>query len=163
VAFDFEQLLDDLGRRLLSELQANARLSYAELGRRVGLTAPAVAERMRRLEESGVITGYRTEIDPSKLGYPITAFVRVSINGDSTRLARFARELPEVLECHRVTGADCIVLKVVAASMDHLETMIDRLVPYGQPTTSIVFSSSVVGRAAPVLPGDAKKAPTPSR
>lgn len=152
MAFDPHRPLDDTDGHLLRELQAAGRLSYAELGRRIGLTAPAVAERMRRLEEVGVIRGYRVEIDAAKIGYPIKAFVRVIVTGDSKRLAHVARGLPEVLECHRVTGEGCIVMKVVAASMDHLESLIDRFVPYGQPTTSIVYSSSVEGRSVLIPP-----------
>lgn len=152
MTFDPDQLLDDVGRRLLRELQADARLSYAELGRRVGLSAPAAADRMRRLEEAGVVTGYRAVVDPVKLGYAILALVRVTVRGDSMRLSRFAVGLAQVVECHRVTGDECIVLKVVAASMADLERLVDRLLPFGQPSTSIVYSSSVTDRTIEGLP-----------
>src|SRR6266571_8569099 len=104
--------LDDIGWRILRELQENGRISYSELGRRVGLTPPAVAERMRRMEEAGVIRGYRAEVDPSKLGYPIEAFIRVSARAASrTEIADIVEGFPEVLECHRVTGVDCFVIR----------------------------------------------------
>lgn len=152
MTFDPDRPLDDIDWRLLRELQQDARLSFAELGRRIHLTAPAVAERMHRLEESGVIKGYRVEIDPAKVGYPIMAFVQVVVTGDSRRLAHFVRGLPEVLECHRVTGEHCIVMKIAASSIDHLESVVDQFVPYGQPTTSIVYSSSVDGRCLLIPP-----------
>jgi Lrp/AsnC family leucine-responsive transcriptional regulator len=138
---DSERLLDEIGWHILDELQRDARLSYSELGARVGLSAPAVAERMRRLEEAGVITGYRAEVDASKLGLPITAFIRCTAPGP--QVGAIARKSPEVLECHRVTGSDAFILKVVVGSVPHLEAIIDRLLPYGQPTTSLVLSSPV--------------------
>ena len=137
-------MLDPVGRRLLVALQDNARLSYQELAARVGLSPPAVAERMRRLEEAGIIVGYRAEVDASKLGLPITAFIRC--NSPGPQVGRLARETPEILECHRITGGDAFILKAVVASVAHLEALIDRLLPYGQPTTSIVLSSPVPGR-----------------
>jgi Lrp/AsnC family leucine-responsive transcriptional regulator len=138
---DFQRLLDPVGWRLLAELQRDARLSYQELGQRVGLSPPATAERMRRMEEAGIITGYRAEVDASKLGLPITAFIRCSSPGP--QIGRIARESPEVLECHRITGGDAFILKAVVASVAHLEALIDRLLPYGQPTTTLVLSSPV--------------------
>lgn len=139
-----ERLLDSTGWRLIAALQEDARLTYSELSTRVGLSAPAVAERMRRLEEAGVITGYRAQVDPAKLGLPITAFIRC--NSPGPQIGAIARAAPEVLECHRVTGDDAFILKVVVASIAHLEVLIDRLLPYGQPTTSLVLSSPVPGR-----------------
>lgn len=139
-----ERLLDPIGWRLLAALQEDARLTNSELGARVGLSAPAVAERMRRLEAAGIITGYRAQIDPAKLGLPITAFIRC--NAPGPQIGAIARAAPEVLECHRVTGDDAFILKVVVASVAHLEAVIDRLLPYGQPTTSLVLSSPVPGR-----------------
>lgn len=139
-----ERLLDPIGWRLIAALQEDARLTYSELGARVGLSAPAVAERMRRLEEAGIITGYHARVAPPLLGLPITAFIRC--NSPGPQIGTIAREAPEVLECHRVTGDDAFILKVVVASIGHLEGLIDRLLPYGQPTTSIVLSSPVPGR-----------------
>ncbi len=142
-----DKQLDAIGWRILAELQANARISYAELGRRVGLTTPAVSERVRRLEESGVIAGFRTEVDPAKVGLPITAFIRMSIVGDvSNALVALVRELPEVVECHKGTGGDSFILKVTVRSVAHLEALIDRLIPFGTTSTSIVLSSPVERR-----------------
>lgn len=156
MAFDSERLLDDVGWRILDALQANARVSYSDLGRRVGLSAPAVAERVRRLEEAGVITGYRADVDPARLGLPITALVRVSASGElCARLASLAREMPEVRWCHRVTGDDSCVMEVVVSSVGHLEAVITRAARYGKVTTSVVLSSLVTPRAV------ARPVPTP--
>jgi Lrp/AsnC family leucine-responsive transcriptional regulator len=138
---------DDIDRRILNELQLDARISYAELGRRVGLTTPAVIERVRKLEDSGIVTGYRVEIDPSKVGLPITAFIRMSIGGvDYSHIIEVAEKSNEVLECHRGTGGDSFIMKVVVSSVEHLQEVIDRLTPYGITTTTIVLSSPVKGR-----------------
>jgi Lrp/AsnC family leucine-responsive transcriptional regulator len=140
-------MLDATGWRLLQELQEDARLSFAELGRRVGLSTPAVAERVRNLEAAGLVRGYRAEIDLAKLGLPILAFVRMSVVGDVLgRITAAAQELPEVLECHRGTGADSFIMKVAVASVEHLEHLIDRLTPFGTTSTSIVLSSPVPRR-----------------
>lgn len=140
-------MLDRISLNLLRELQADARLSYAELGRRVGLTTPAVAERVKRLEEAKIILGYRAEIDPAKIGLPILAFIRMSIVGvDFAQIVRVAEDSEEVLECHRGTGGDSFILKVAVADVAHLQRMIDKLMPYGVTTTSIVLSSPVQNR-----------------
>jgi Lrp/AsnC family transcriptional regulator, leucine-responsive regulatory protein len=142
-----ERLLDSTGWRILEELQGNARLTHKELGRRVNLSSPAAAERMRRMEEAGIITGYRAQIDPKKVGLPLTAFVRIEVPGaNHKKVEDLVVELPEVLECHRATGTDCYVMKVVLASMNHLQTLLDKLVVWGSPVTSIVISSPVPGR-----------------
>ena len=148
MAFEFEKHLDETGWLLLQELQNNARLSYSELGQRVGLSSPAVADRMRKMEEAGIITGYRAEVNMARLGLPVTAIVRLgSMAGQSCqRTASQVSEVPEVLEVYRVTGSDAVVLKVAAASVDHLEHIIDRLTLYGQPTTSIVLSKPMQHR-----------------
>ncbi len=144
---DSERLLDDVGRRILLELQENPRIGYTELGRRVGLTPPAVAERIHRLEEAGVITGYRVELNTEKLGLPIVAFIRLSTNDvKSGRVDALARSLPEILECHRVTGDESYMMKVAVASVQHLEALLSKLLTVGQPTTSIVLSSAVTRR-----------------
>ncbi|MBS1795937.1 MAG: Lrp/AsnC family transcriptional regulator [Acidobacteria bacterium] len=141
---DSEISLDRIGWKILRELQRDARLSYAELGRRVGLTTPAVIERVRKLEDAGVIRGYRVEIDPAKVGLPITAFIRMSISGiDYSEIIKVAEESNEILECHRATGGDSFIMKVAVADVGHLQTLIDRLTPYGITTTSIVLSSPV--------------------
>jgi Lrp/AsnC family transcriptional regulator, leucine-responsive regulatory protein len=145
---DTERALDDVGWRLLYELQENARLSYTELGRRLGLTAPAVAERVRRLEDSGVVTGYHAHVDLAKVGLPITAHVRIRCHAGYTcaQVAELSREFPEVLESSRVTGEDSCVLKIAARSVEHLQTFIDQMLMYGETTTSIVLSAPVTRR-----------------
>jgi Lrp/AsnC family leucine-responsive transcriptional regulator len=140
-------MIDDISRRILTELQRDARTSYAELGRRVGLTTPAVIERVRKLEDAGVIAGYRVDIDTAKVGLPITAFVRMSITGvDYSHIIEVAQESNEVLECHRGTGGDSFIMKVAVSSVEHLQELIDRLTPYGITTTTIVLSSPVKRR-----------------
>ena len=139
--------MDGIDWKILRELQIDARISYAELGRRVGLTTPAVIERVRKLEDAGIITGYRAEIDASKVGLPITAFIRMSITGvDYSHIIEVAENAPEVLECHRGTGGDSFIMKVAVSSVEHLQNLIDRLTPYGITTTSIVLSSPVKSR-----------------
>jgi Lrp/AsnC family leucine-responsive transcriptional regulator len=140
-------VLDDVNLRLLAELVEDARLTQAELGRRVGLSAPAVAERLSRLERDGVISGYRTEVSPAALGFTLAAIIRMRpAPRQIPKVADIARETPEVVECHRVTGEDCFYMKVHIRSVEHLEEVIDRFTPYGQTTTSIIQSSPVARR-----------------
>ena len=139
--------LDGTNRRLLLELQGDARLTLAELGRRVGLSPPAVAERIQRLEQEGVIAGYRAELSPRALGYSLSAILRVRpAPRELQKVAELARETPEVVECHRVTGEDCFFMKLHLRDVEHLEEVIDRFVAYGQTTTSIMQSSPVPPR-----------------
>jgi Lrp/AsnC family leucine-responsive transcriptional regulator len=141
-------LLDDTNRRLLAELQDDARLSLAELGRRVGLSSPAVAERLQRLEHDGVITAYRAQLSPKALGYTLSAVVRVRPAPRQLHLvAEAARDTPEVVECRRITGEDCYVMTAHVRDVEHLEEVIDRFAAFGQTTTSIVQSSPVPQRA----------------
>jgi Lrp/AsnC family transcriptional regulator, leucine-responsive regulatory protein len=139
--------IDDLNRKLLVELQDNARLTLAELGRRVGLSPPAVAERLARLEEEGVITGYSARVDPRALGYSLSAVIRIRpAPRELRKVAELAQRTPEVVECNRITGDDCFIFRLHVRDVDHLEEVIDRFVPYGQTTTSIVQSSPVPAR-----------------
>jgi len=139
--------MDEIDKGIIKALQQDARTSFAELGRRVGLTTPAVIERVRKLEDAGIITGYRAVIDTAKVGLPITAFVRMSITGvDYSHIIEVAESSAEVLECHRGTGGDSFIMKVAVASVEHLQQVIDRLVPYGITTTTIVLSSPVKRR-----------------
>nr|BBH87022.1 AsnC family transcriptional regulator [Thermosporothrix sp. COM3] len=148
MALEIEKLLDPIGWKLLHALQENARLSYSELGQRVGLTSPAVAERIRKMEDAGIISGYHAEINRAKLGFALTAFIRMQVHAGErySRFATFAKDIPEVLECYRITGSDAMILKVMAASMEHLETLIERISVYGMLTTSLVLSASVTRR-----------------
>ncbi len=142
-----EKLLDNVGWEILCALQEDARLSYAEIGRRVGMSAPAVMERVRRLEEAGIITGYTARVDVTKLGLPIQAILRVRIQGDrKEQIQRVVQRCPEVLECHHITGDDCMVMRIAVPSMAHLETLIGQIGIFGQTTTSIVLSSPVTER-----------------
>lgn len=139
--------MDAIDHALVSALQDDARQSYADLGRQVGLTPPAVAVRMRRLEDSGVITGYHAQVNLKKAGYGLVAFIRLNSAPElAKQLGRIAAETPEVLEFHHVTGTEGFVLKVAARSIEHLERVIVRLLPYGQTTTSIVLSSPITWR-----------------
>jgi Lrp/AsnC family leucine-responsive transcriptional regulator len=138
------QLLDATNLRILEELAADARITTAELGRRVNLSAPAVADRVQRLERTGVITGYHARIDPKALGYALAVVVRVApATRQLHRIPEIARDTPEVVECHRITGEDCFFLKLHLRSIDELEEILDRFTPYGRTTTSIVHSSPV--------------------
>lgn len=139
-----EKLLDALGWKLLIELQKDARVSFAELGRRVGLSTPAVAQRVRRMEEEGIIRGYRAEISPRHVGLPITAFIRMSIAGDVLAgLTAQVRSMAEIVECHRGTGADSFIMKAHVVSVEHLTSVIDHLTPFGTTSTSLVLTSIV--------------------
>jgi Lrp/AsnC family transcriptional regulator, leucine-responsive regulatory protein len=138
---------DVTNRRILGELQADGRLSLAELGRRVGLSPPAVAERVQRLERDGAITGYHARVDPRALGYALTTVIRIRpAPRQIPKVAELARDTPEVVECHRITGEDCFFMKANVRDVEHLEELIDRFVVFGQTTTSIVQSSPVPGR-----------------
>lgn len=154
-------VIDSVNARLLAELSADPRLTTAELGRRVGMSSPAVTERIRRLEESGVIRGYRLEVDPGALGLPIAAYVRVRPDpGQLPRIAELARSIPEVVECHRVTGEDCFILKVHLPAIAQLDRLLDRFLAFGTTTTSIIQSSPVPLRP---LPLPAAPDPNPAR
>lgn len=149
-----ELLRDARNVELLRLLCADPRMGTSELARRVGMSAPAVRERVLRLEEAGVIRGCRLELDPATLGYPVCAFVRVRpAPGQLPKVAELARALPQVVECHRVTGEDCFVMKVHLPALDGLDEVLDRFLAFGQTTTSIVQSTPVPPRGLP-LPGE---------
>jgi Lrp/AsnC family leucine-responsive transcriptional regulator len=149
-----ELLRDGRNLTILSLLGENPRLGISELARRVGMSAPAVRGRVQRLEEAGIIRGYRLELDPAALGYPVPAYVRVRpAPGQLPKIAELARSLPEVAECHRVTGEDCFVLRVYLPSIDALDGVLDRFLAHGQTTTSIIQSTPVPLRGLP-LPGE---------
>jgi Lrp/AsnC family leucine-responsive transcriptional regulator len=143
--------MDATSRRITAELQRDGRISLAELGRRVNLSAPAVAERVQRLEREGVITGYHAAVDPAKVGYPLAAIVRIApATRQLEKIRELARETPEVVECHRITGEDCFFLKLHLRSIDELEPLLDRFTPYGRTTTSLIHSSPVANRPLPL-------------
>ena len=143
-----EKLLDDVGNRILFELQENARISFSELGRRVGLTPPAVAERVHRMEEAGIITGYHAHVNPEKLGKPITVYIRVdAMDGDSKPLRRRVQDLAQVTECHSLTGTDDLLIKASFGSVHEMEQTLVEIASYGEITTSIVLSSPIAHRS----------------
>lgn len=132
---------------ILGELQRDARVSVAELGRRVGLSAPAVAERIARLEAGGVIRGYHADVDPAAVGFSLTAVIRIRpAPRQIGAVAEVAAGAPEVVECQRITGEDCFLVKAHVRDVGHLEELIDRFTIFGQTTTSIVQSSPVSAR-----------------
>ena len=153
-AYDSEEtLLDEVNLRILAELRDSPRLSMAELARRVGMSAPAVTERVQRLQQTGVIAGYRLDIDPAAVGLPVTAFARIRpMPGSLPKIAQLAAELPQVTECYRITGEDCFLLKLHAPAIDQLEAVLDRFLVYGNTTTSIVVSTPVPRRPPPLPP-----------
>jgi Lrp/AsnC family leucine-responsive transcriptional regulator len=139
--------LDRTDWRLLAALQDDGRASYADLARVVAMSPSAVAERVRRLEEAGVIAGYRATIDPVAVGLTIMAFVRLRYpTGNYRPFTALLDSTAEIIEAHHVTGEDCFVLKVVARSMRHLEEVTGRISGLGAVTTSIVYSSPLAGR-----------------
>lgn len=149
------KLLDEIGRQILRILQEDGRISFNELGRRVGLSSPAVAERVRRMEEAGIILGYRAVVDQARIGYPIMAIIRLAIPVTNLPKAdELAKSIPEILECHHLTGSDGVLLKVAVSSVGHLEDVVSQMGCCGMTTTSIVLSSPVQAR-----PIDAIKQP----
>jgi Lrp/AsnC family transcriptional regulator, leucine-responsive regulatory protein len=146
-----DRLLDAVNLRLLTELQASPRLPTAELARRAGMSAPAVAERVQRLERAGVIAGYSLDIDPAAVGLPVTAFARIRpMPGSLPKIAELAAEIPQVTECYRITGEDCFLIKLHAPAIEQLEAILDRFLAYGNTTTSIVVSTPVARRPPPL-------------
>ncbi len=143
--------LDQVNVRLLQELHADPRMTMSELARRVGMSSPAVTERVQRLQRSGVITGFRMDVDPAAVGLPVTAFARVRpAAGQLPKVAELAQELDQVSECYRITGEDCFLVKVHAPTIGDLEAVLDRFLLYGQTITSIVVANPVPPRALPM-------------
>jgi Lrp/AsnC family transcriptional regulator, leucine-responsive regulatory protein len=143
--------LDEVNVRILEELRRDPRLTMTALGRHIGMSAPAVTERVRRLEEAGIIRGYRLDLDPVALGLPLTAYIRIRPDpGQLPRVAELARNIPEVVECHRITGEDCFILKAHFPAIDQLDRLLDQFLVYGNTTTSIVQSTPVPLRLPPL-------------
>ncbi|GAC1617273.1 MAG: Lrp/AsnC family transcriptional regulator [Candidatus Acidiferrum sp.] len=141
--------MDQIAWKILEALQEDGRLSFAEIGRRVGLSTPAAAERVRRLEEAGIINGYHASVNLAKLGLPLLVFVRMTVTGGGNPMVgvvNAAKKMPEVIECHRVTGEDSFILKAQLSSVAHLESLINRLYPLGATTTCTVLSSPIQRR-----------------
>ena len=145
--------LDETDETLLSALIDNSRVSTADLARLVGMSAPSVAERIKRLEEAGVIEGYTVKVNAQALGLPIAAWLRIRpIPGELYRIADILRDLPEVVECDRITGEDCFIARAHVQSVAHLEKLIDKVIPYAMTNTSIIQSSPVARRLPPLRP-----------
>jgi Lrp/AsnC family leucine-responsive transcriptional regulator len=145
------KLLDSVNLQLLKELSLDGRIGMAELGRRVGMSPPAVTERVQRLEGAGVIAGYCAEVDPAAVGFPVSAIVRIRPSpGQLQRIPEIAQETPEVAECYRITGEDCYLMRFHLRSIDDLEETLDRFTPYGLTTTSIIHSVPVPRRGPPL-------------
>ena len=143
--------IDAVDARLLRALAANGRLAVAELARAVGLSAPSTAERLRRLEEAGVITGFGARIDPARLGRPLAALIRIRpMPGQLRKVVQILEGIAAITECDRVTGEDCFIAKAHLASVDELEAVIDRIIPYAMTNTSIIQSSPFAPRLPPL-------------
>lgn len=150
-------LADPTNAAILRALSADPRISTSELARQVGMSAPSVRERVQRLEEAGVIRGYRIEIDPKQLGYPVAVMIRIRpMPGQLPAIVELARRTPRVVECHRVTGEDCFVMRAHIESLDTLDDLLDKFLVYGQTTTSVIQSSPIPVRALPLPLGPAE-------
>ena len=147
--------LDDINRNLLDILQEEGRLSYRELGERVALSAPAVAERVRKLEDAGVIRGYRAVVDYAELGFPIQCIIRLNTTGDASTVDEIVQGIPEVIEANRVTGSESHVIRAFVRTTGHLEDLLHQLWTTGDSITSIVTSSPVPRRAMSLARTDA--------
>ena len=143
--------IDAVDIRILDALVKDARISVADLARAVGLSPPSVAERIRRLEEAGVIEGYTLAINPKALGLPIAAWLRIRpIPGQLQKVAELLRALPQVVECDRITGEDCFIARAYVRSVEELELLIDQVIPYAMTNTSIIQSSPIKRRLPPI-------------
>ena len=150
--FKIEKLLDTIGKDIVRELMKNARISFSELGRVVGLSTPAVTERVRKLEEAGIITGYHAAINGDLLGKSIIAFINLDTPAAGyDRVKRLAKQLPQVLECHHISGEGAFILKVMVASVGDLETLVARFSPFGRTRTTIVLSSLNEKNSRPII------------
>jgi Lrp/AsnC family leucine-responsive transcriptional regulator len=139
--------LDNVDLRILRILAEDARTSVAEIARTVGMSAPSISERIKRLQDDGTIKGYTIRIDPAAVGRPLSAWLRIRpVPGELARVAEIIKAIPEIASCDRVTGEDCFVARVHARSVADLETVIDRIIPYAMTNTAIIQSSQVAPR-----------------
>jgi Lrp/AsnC family leucine-responsive transcriptional regulator len=145
---EISPLIDDIARKILEELQKDARISYAELGRRVGLSPSATSERLKNLEDGGVIRGYNVDINPASLGLGVSAIIRMACDGEQyRRFTAFLETCEDVRECHHVTGGDALMIRVLVGSIEELEQLVMKFLRFGVPTTSIVLSSPLTRNA----------------
>jgi len=146
-----ERLLDNIGKKIVNTLQKNARISFSDLGRKVGLSTPAATERVRKLEDAGVILGYHAVVDTAKVGFPVSAFIHLTTPVQHyPKVTSFMEDQDEALECHHISGEESFIIKVVVPSVEHLESLVGKLSPFGQTKTSIVLSSSFVKQGIPI-------------
>jgi Lrp/AsnC family transcriptional regulator, leucine-responsive regulatory protein len=139
--------LDAIDGKLIRLLDRNSRASIADLARVLGMSAPSVAERLRRLEESGVIRRFTVDVDPAAVGYLLAVYIRIrAATGQNAKIAELVATLPEIVQCDRVTGEDCFLARAHVRSVEDLERLIDRITPFGQTNTSIIQSSPVPRR-----------------
>ncbi len=149
--------LDRVDERILAALVENARVSVAELARALGMSSPSIAERVKRLEEGGVITGYAVNLSPDAIGLPISAWLRIRpVPGALQKVAEIIQSIPEIVECDRITGEDCFLARTHVKSVADLERVIDRIIPHAMTNTSII-QSSPVKRRMPPLPERSEK------
>lgn len=142
--FETESLLDAVGWKLLRLLQENARQSYSELARKIGMSVPAVTERVRRMEDAGIITAYRAEVDPARLGRELTVFIELKTPASQyKRFLALAQKMPEIRECHHVTGGTAFIIRAIIPHIRQLEPVVETLSQFGETRTSIVMSSPV--------------------
>jgi len=143
--------IDAVDLKILKALAADARTTLADLARAVGLSAPSVAERIKRLEEAGVIERYAAILDPKALGFPVSAYLRIRpMPGELQRVAGIIQKLEQIVECDRVTGEDCFIAKAHLRSVEDLEALIDRIIPHAMTNTSIIQSTPVKRRLPPL-------------
>ncbi len=148
MTFDSEKLVDETGWRILEILQAEGRISWTELGKKVGLSAPAIAERVRRMEELGIITGYQAQINPGKVGYTIAAIIAFTTTPQHyPQVLALVQHLPEIRSCHHVTGGCSFFMEAIAPNLAHLETLIGKLSQFGHTSTAIILSSPLLKQA----------------
>jgi Lrp/AsnC family leucine-responsive transcriptional regulator len=143
-----ERLLDTIGKKIVAALQKNARISFSDLGRKVGLSTPAATERVRKLEDAGVISGYHAAVDAAKVGFPVTAFIHLTTPVQQyAKVIAVMEQLNEIRECHHISGEESFIIKTLAPSVKHLESLVQKLSLYGRTRTAIVLSSSFVKSA----------------
>ncbi len=144
--------VDDIGMKILKELQINARSTFSDIGRKVGLSSPSVAERIYKMEESGIIMGYHADINPKVFDHNIMAFITLTTQPNKYKeIYAFAEEQKEILECHHVSGNESLIFKVVCGSISHLDSMVEKLSKYGETKTSIVLSSPLQKKIAKAI------------
>jgi len=147
-------LRDPTNVAIVRALSYRPRIATSELAREIGMSAPAVRERIQRLEETGVIVGARLDLDPAQLGFPVGAFIRVRpLAGQLQKIVELANRTPRVIECHRITGEDCFLMRVQIESIERLDEILDAFLVFGQTTTSIIQSSPVQLRSLPLPEG----------